>query len=63
MPLKPKVEIKTERIQITVPTEVHQLVKDYAQFLGGGTDVAYVYSEAAARAIRGDKAFAKHRGE
>jgi hypothetical protein len=57
MPLRPKTEIPTERIQLTVPTHVHELVKAYAKFLGHDTDPAYIYGEAALKVIRGDRAF------
>jgi hypothetical protein len=57
MALRPKVDPRTERIPINVPVEIHELVKEYAAFLGKDTTVSYVYAEAARKEIRSDKSF------
>jgi hypothetical protein len=61
MALQPKVEPKNERITLSVPLEIHELVKEYAQFLGKDTDVSYVYAQSALKVIRPDKKFRKYR--
>lgn len=61
MALKPKIDVKHERIQVKVPTEVHEDVQAYVKFLGGDTTPDYVYVEAVKKEMRSDKAFQEAR--
>ena len=70
MALRPKIDVKTEKVPINIPVELLELAKAYAKFLGGDTTVSYVFAEAARKEIHSDKAFraaqekreADHRG-
>jgi hypothetical protein len=57
MALRPKIDVKTEKVPINIPVELHDLVKAYAKFLGGDTTISYVYAEAARKEIHSDKVF------
>ena len=57
MALRPKIDVKTEKVPISIPVELLELAKAYAKFLGGDTTVSYVFAEAARKEIHSDKTF------
>jgi hypothetical protein len=59
--IAPKTVAPRTKVRLEVPAEIHALVEDYARHLGGDTDAAHVYAEAAKTAILGDKEFMKQR--